>query len=115
MTSFIQSSDFDLGDGEQFMLTRRLLPDFNFTESTATSPTVTMTMRPKRFSGSAYANTASDTQSVISSSATIDQYTEQVFIRARGRQMALKVESTGEGVQWQLGSLRLDVRPDGKR
>ena len=115
MTSYIQSSDFDLGDGEQFMLTRRLLPDFNFTESTAASPTVTMTMRPKRFSGSAYANTASDTQSVISSSATIDQYTEQVFIRARGRQMALKVESTELGVQWQLGSLRLDVRPDGKR
>ena len=115
MTSYIQSSDFDLGDGEQFMLTRRLLPDFNFTESTAASPTVTMTMRPKRFSGSAYANTASDTQSVTSSSATIDQYTEQVFIRARGRQMALKVESTELGVQWQLGSLRLDVRPDGKR
>jgi hypothetical protein len=115
MASYIQSSDFDLGDGEQFMLTRRLLPDFNFTESTAASPTVTMTMRPKRFSGSAYANTASDTQSVISSSATIDQYTEQVFIRARGRQMALKVESTELGVQWQLGSLRLDVRPDGKR
>jgi len=115
MASYIQSADFDLGDGEQFMLTRRLLPDFNFTESTAASPTVTMTMRPKRFSGSAYANTASDTQSVISSSATIDQYTEQVFIRARGRQMALKVESTDLGVQWQLGSLRLDVRPDGKR
>jgi hypothetical protein len=115
MTSYIQSSDFDLGDGEQFMLTRRLLPDLNFTESTAASPTVTMTMRPKRFSGSAYANTASDTQSVISSSATIDQYTDQVFIRARGRQMALKVESTELGVQWQLGSLRLDVRPDGKR
>jgi hypothetical protein len=115
MESFIQSADFDLGDGEQFMLTRRLLPDFNFTESTATSPTVTMTMRPKRFSGSAYANTASDTQSVISSSATIDQYTEQVFIRARGRQMALKVASSDLGVQWQLGSLRLDVRPDGKR
>ena len=115
MASYIQSSDFDLGDGEQFMLTRRLLPDFNFNESTAASPTVTMTMRPKRFSGSAYANTASDTQSVISSSATIDQYTEQVFIRARGRQMALKVASEDLGVQWQLGSLRLDVRPDGKR
>lgn len=115
MESYIQSSDFDLGDGEQFMLTRRLLPDFNFNESTADSPSVTMTMRPKRFSGSAYANTASDTQSVISSIATIDQYTEQVFIRARGRQMALKVASADPGVQWQLGSLRLDVRPDGKR
>jgi hypothetical protein len=115
MASYIQSADFDLGDGEQFMLTRRLLPDVNFTESTAASPTLTVTMRPKRFSGSAYANTASDTQSVISSSATLDQYTEQVFIRARGRQMALKVASEDLGVQWQLGSLRLDVRPDGKR
>lgn len=115
MGAYIQSSDFDLADGEQFMLTRRLLPDFNFTDSTAASPTVTMTIRPKRFSGSAYANTASDTQNVVSNSATIDQYTEQVFIRARGRQMALKVESTDLGVQWQLGSLRLDVRPDGKR
>ena len=115
MESYIQSSDFDLGDGEQFMLTRRLLPDFNFTESTRDDPSVTMTMRPKRFSGSAYANTASDTQSVVSNIATINQYTEQVFIRARGRQMALKVASTDFGVQWQLGSLRLDVRPDGKR
>jgi hypothetical protein len=115
MESYIQSSDFDLGDGEQFMLTRRLLPDFNFTESTRDDPSVTMTIRPKRFSGSAYANTASDTQSVVSNIATINQYTEQVFIRARGRQMALKVASTDLGVQWQLGSLRLDVRPDGKR
>ena len=115
MESYIQSSDFDLGDGEQFMLTRRVLPDFNFTQSTAASPTVTMTIRPKRFSGSAYTNTASDTQNVVSSSATIDQYTDQVFIRARGRQMAFKISSDSLGVQWQSGSHRLDVRPDGKR
>jgi len=115
MTSYIASSDFDLADGEQFMLTRRIIPDLNFTESTAASPTITLTVEPKRFSGSATNTMASNTQSVISSSATIDQYTEQVFIRARGRQMALKVESTDLGVQWQLGSLRLDVRPDGKR
>ena len=115
MESYIQSSDFDLGDGEQFMLTRRVLPDFNFTQSTAASPTVTMTIRPKRFSGSAYTNTASDTQNVVSSSSTIDQYTDQVFIRARGRQMAFKISSDSLGVQWQSGSHRLDVRPDGKR
>lgn len=115
MTSYIASSDFDLGDGEQFMLTRRILPDFNFTQSTAASPTVTLTIEPKRFSGSATNTMSSNTQSVASSSATLDQYTEQVFIRARGRQMALKVESADLGVQWQLGSLRLDVRPDGKR
>lgn len=115
MTSYIASSDFDLADGEQFMLTRRIIPDLNFTESTAASPTITLTVEPKRFSGSATNTMASNTQSVTSSSATLDQYTEQVFIRARGRQMALKVESTDLGVQWQLGSLRLDVRPDGKR
>jgi hypothetical protein len=115
MTSYIQSSDYDLGDGEQFMLTRRLLPDFNFTNSTAATPTVTLTMRPKRFSGSAYANTASDSQDVASTYATLDQYTEQVFVRARGRQMAFKIYSDGLGVQWQSGSHRLDVRPDGKR
>ena len=115
MTSYIQSSDYDLGDGEQFMLTRRLLPDFNFTNSTAATPTVTLTMRPKRFSGSAYANTASDSQDVASTYATLDQYTEQVFVRARGRQMAFRISSDGLGVQWQSGSHRLDVRPDGKR
>ena len=115
MTSYIQSSDYDLGDGEQFMLTRRLLPDFNFTNSTAATPTVTLTMRPKRFSGSAYANTASDSQNVASTYATLDQYTEQVFVRARGRQMAFRISSDGLGVQWQSGSHRLDVRPDGKR
>lgn len=115
MTSYIQSSDYDLADGEQFMLTRRLLPDFNFTNSTAATPTVTLTMKPKRFSGSAYTNTASDSQNVASTYATLDQYTDQVFVRARGRQMAFRISSDGLGVQWQSGSHRLDVRPDGKR
>lgn len=115
MSSYIQSSDFDLGDGEQFMITRRLLPDFNFTESTANSPEVAVTIRPKRFSGSPYTNTITNTQNVVSNVYTINQYTDQVFIRARGRQLALKIASGDYGVQWQLGSLRLDVRPDGKR
>lgn len=113
MDSFIQSADFDLGDGEQFMLTRRILPDVNFTNSTATAPEVTMTIRPKRFSGTPYTNDATDSQRVIETS--VDAYTGQVFVRARGRQMAFKVSSEDLGVQWQLGSVRLDVRQDGKR
>jgi hypothetical protein len=113
MESYIQSADFDLGDGEQFMLTRRILPDVNFTNSTAAAPEVTMTIRPKRFSGTAYTNDATDSQRVIETS--VDQYTGQVFVRARGRQMAFKVSSDDLGVQWQLGSVRLDVRQDGKR
>ena len=113
MDSFIQSADFDLGDGEQFMLTRRILPDVNFTNSTAAAPEVTMTIRPKRFSGTPYTNDATDSQRVIETS--VDAYTGQVFVRARGRQMAFKVSSEDLGVQWQLGSVRLDVRQDGKR
>ena len=114
MQSFIQSADFDLGDGEQFMLTDRLLPDFKFEGSTATNPSLTMTIKPKRFSGTAFENQPSDTQPVIE--VPISQtYTGQVFIRARGRQVAFRVDSADLGVQWQLGSVRLSAKPDGRR
>lgn len=115
MVSYISSSDFDLGDGEQFMLTRRIIPDLNFTGSVVSGPSVTLTMFPKRFSGSAVSSSSSNTQTVSASVSTVDQYTEQVFLRSRGRQMAFEIRSTGLGVQWQLGATRLDVRPDGKR
>jgi hypothetical protein len=114
MTAYIESNDFDLGDGEQFMLTRRLIPDFSFNRSTASSPELTMTIKTKRFSGSPYASDAADTQSVVEVPINAS-YTGQVFLRARGRQVAFRVESDDLGVQWQLGSVRLDVRPDGRR
>lgn len=113
MESFIQSSDFDIGDGEQFVLTRRMIPDINFTTSTVESPEVTLTIRPRDWPGSNFQNDPSDSQRIIESS--IGQYTNQVYVRARGRQMALKVSSEDLGVQWQLGVPRLDVRTDGKR
>lgn len=113
MDSYIQSSDFDLDDGDQFMLTRRILPDVQFGGSTAATPEVTLTMRPRNFPGSSFSNDAADTQRVIESS--IGVYTDQVFIRARARQMALKIRSQNLGVQWQLGAPRLDARPDGRR
>ena len=113
MESFIQSSDFDLGDGEQFILTRRMIPDINFSTSTTTEPEVSLTIRPRDWPGSNFEGDPSDTQRVIETS--VGQYTNQVYIRARARQMALKVESDNLGVQWQLGLPRLDVRPDGKR
>ena len=113
MVSYIQSADFDIADGEQFMLTRRMIPDINFNGSTAAAPEVTLEVRPKRFPGSAYMSSATYEQPVIET--TVDQYTDQVFIRARGRQLALKVGSEDLDVQWQLGSVRLDARPDGRR
>jgi len=115
MESFIQSSDFDITDnsGETFMLTRRMIPDINFNTSTAQTPEVTLTMRPRNFPGSNFQNDPSDSQRVISTS--VNNFTDQVFIRARARQMALKVSSDDLGVQWQLGNPRIDVRSDGKQ
>jgi hypothetical protein len=113
MTAYIQSSDFDLMEGDQFVLTRRMIPDVNFDGSTATNPEANFIIRPRNFPGSSFYNNASNTQRVIQT--TVNQFTEQVFIRARARQLALKIESTGLDTQWQLGSPRLDMRPDGKR
>ena len=113
MYAYIQSSDFDLMDGEQFMLTRRIIPDLNFAGSSATNPEANFVIRPRNFPGSTYQSNASNTQRVIQT--TINQFTDQVFLRARARQVAFKIESTGLDTQWQLGSPRLDMRPDGKR
>ena len=111
MESFILSSDFDFQDGEQFMITRRMIPDVKFEGSTATNPEVDITLVPKRFPGSS--PQAEPDLRVIETSA--DVYTNQVFIRARGRSMAFKIGSDQLNVNWQLGNPRLDARPDGKR
>lgn len=113
MDSYIQSSDFDIEDGDQFMLTRRILPDISFAASTAAQPEVTLQIRPRNFPGAPVSIDAADTQRVIETS--VNQYTDQVFVRARARQMALKIRSENLGVQWQLGAPRLDARPDGRR
>ena len=113
MEAYIQSSDFDIGDGEKFMLTRRMIPDINFVSSTATNPEVDLTIRPRNWPGSNFTNDPSDTQRVIQTS--VSQYTNQIFIRARARQLAVKVSSDDLGVFWQLGALRLDAREDGKQ
>jgi hypothetical protein len=115
MVSYIQSNDFDIqqNDGETFMLTRRIIPDINFNGSTAQAPEVDITIRPRNFPGSQYQTDPSDNQRVIETSFGL--FTNQIFVRARGRQLAFKIGSDDLGVQWQLGSPRLDARPDGKQ
>ena len=114
MTSYIITSDFDVGDGENLLLIRRILPDINFSGSTAAAPKVMLTMRPRNFPGANYSGT-NQPEVTLSTTVPVEQYTEQVFIRARARQMGFKIESTELGVQWQLGAPRLDGRADGKR
>ena len=124
MVSYIQSNDFDLGDGDKFILTKRIIPDIGFNTSTAAAPSVEFQIRSRNFPGSAFntATDAQDTEDVISTNAAapqgvteVDTFTDQIYVRLRARQVALKVRSTALGVQWQLGSPRIDGREDGER
>ena len=118
--AYIQSSDFDIGDGHNFGFVWRILPDINFNGSNVDQPYVTMTVKPRQNSGSAYsASNSPEVQSAnnyaVSKSYNVQLFDGQVYTRLRGRQMAFRIESTELGVAWQLGSPRIDIRPDGKR
>ena len=130
INSYIQSADIDIEDGDKYMLIRRVIPDVNFTSSDLTNsvtgaplvPEVTMTVGVRNFPGAVSSTTNAEGESTAedvtvtgTTTATINQYTNQVFVRARGRQMNFKIGSTGVGVQWQLGMPRVDARPDGLR
>jgi hypothetical protein len=112
--AYIQSSDFDIGDGHNFGFVWRILPDVTFAGSTSQYPALTMTIRPRQNSGTAYGTPDPNTVT-RSSTYPVEQYTGQVYTRLRGRQMAFKIDSTALGVAWQLGSPRIDIRPDGRR
>ena len=120
IAAFITSAEFDLDDGHQFALVSRMIPDVSFEGSTGDTPTINMTLLPLNSSGSGYNTPTSEsgvnTGAVVrSASSPVDVYTSQIHTRVRGRQMSMKVESSTAGVQWQLGSPRLDMRPDGRR
>jgi hypothetical protein len=120
ITCFVQSSDFDIGDGHNFGFVWRLIPDVTFDGSTVTAPALDFTVRPRQFPGSNYGN--SNNPEVVSTVSyagqrtyNVQQFTEQVYVRIRGRQMAFKVGSDTLGTAWQLGIPRIEVRPDGRR
>ena len=114
ITAYIESSQMDLGEGDQFAFMRRLIPDVTFRDSIAETPSAIMTLKVRNFPGGNYlssdANTISKTASV-----PVEQFTDQVFVRLRGRSFAIRVESQNAGVTWRLGSPRVDVRPDGRQ
>jgi hypothetical protein len=114
LESYIQSSDIDIGDGENFMLIKRIIPDVSFETSKATNPQVQFEILPRNFPGAPYQSELA--QSVTLTGGTVnEEYTNQIFMRARARQMALKISSNTLGVAWQLGSPRIEVREDGER
>ena len=118
--AYASTAEFDLDDGHQFNFIWRVLPDITFDGSTIESPSAVMTLLPMQNSGSGYNSPASvggSNNGTITRSAVlpIEKFTEQINTRVRGRQMTMKIESTEAGVTWQLGSPRLDMRPDGRR
>ncbi len=114
INAHIESSQIDLADGEQFAFIRRLIPDITFENSTAASPNVVFTTKVRDFPGGNY--DSEDAATVTRSATTpVEQFTNQVHLRLRGRSFALRIASSNTETQWRLGSARLDVRPDGRR
>jgi hypothetical protein len=118
--SLISSAEFDIDDGDHFGFVWRILPDITFRGSTTANPQTTMTLIPMKNSGSGYNNptsvAGSDNATVVrTATVPIEQFTGQVYVRVRGRQMILQLESNQLGCAWQLGSPRIDIRQDGRR
>jgi hypothetical protein len=118
--AYISSAEFDIDDGYKVGFVWRVLPDITFRGSTSNNPSVVMTLRPMQNSGSGY-NDPESLGGVSNASVTrtatlpIEQFTGQINTRVRGRQLVMEIRSTDLDVQWQLGSPRLDIRPDGRR
>ena len=118
--AFIQSSDFDIGDGHNFGFVWRILPDLTFNGSNVNEPKVTMTVRPRRNSGANYGTAdspevPSEQNYTTQRNYDVQLFDGQVYTRLRGRQMAFRITSTDLGVAWQLGTPRIDIRNDGRR
>jgi hypothetical protein len=106
INSFITSSPIDLGDGEDFVFVRRLLPDVSFRNSSAPVPEIDITTRVRNYTDTGYLRTTTS---------TVTTSTEQIHLRLRGRQFGVQVASDETGVAWRLGSMRYDLQPDGRR
>jgi len=120
INAIIETTEFDIDDGDHFGFVWRILPDITFRGSDAASPQVTMTLIPMQNSGSGYNDPISlggNSNATVVRTATvpIEQFTGQVYVRVRGRQMIMKIESNQLGCAWQLGSPRIDIKQDGRR
>jgi len=117
--AYITSAQYDIGDGHNFAFVYRMIPDLTFRGSTAgTTPQVTMYLQGLNNSGSGITqsgNAGVTYNGLAPAVINVDEFTGQVYIRIRGRQMQMKISSNTLGTQWQLGAPRIDLRPDGRR
>ena len=111
---FIESSPLSIEGGDQFQLIRRVIPDITFDGSEQATPTVKFTLQGYDKPGQAGQGSVNGTVTKEASE-TVEKYTDELFLRLRGRAFSVKVENTGTGTQWRLGIPRVDLRPDGRR
>tara|TARA_R100001460_G_scaffold25181_2_gene50614 strand:- start:783 stop:2651 length:1869 start_codon:yes stop_codon:yes gene_type:complete len=109
---FIESSDLDIGDGNQFSFVKRIIPDYKFLQDD-NNGNINIVLKTRNFPG--------DTLATNSTSA-ITSSTQQAFVRSRSRQIALRFESDDDAnndgnlsIGWRLGATRIDIKPDGRR
>ena len=109
---FIESSDLDIGDGDQFSFLKRIIPDYKFIED-VNSGNVNIVLKTRNFPGDSLTTNSTN---------TVSANTQQVFVRSRSRQIALRFESDDDApndgnlsIGWRLGATRIDIKPDGKR
>ena len=114
ISAHIESSQIDMGDGDHFTFINKMIPDITFRDSTALSPSATMTLQARNYPGGVYLQTQ-EKSVTRTSTVPIEQWTNEVNLRLRGRAFSLKLESTGTGTAWRLGTPRVDLRPDGRR
>ena len=109
---FVESSDFDIGDGDRFTQISALIPDIKFIED-ANAGSLNVVTKVRNFPGDSL---TTDSTSEISSS------TQKINLRARGRQAVVRFESNDDAsnngnlsIGWRLGDTRMDVKTDGRR
>jgi hypothetical protein len=109
---FIESSDMDIGEGDQFSFIKRIIPDYKFIQDD-NNCNVNIVLKTRNFPGDSF---------TTNSTSSISADTQQAFVRSRSRQIALRFESDDDatndgnlGIGWRLGATRIDIKPDGKR
>ena len=114
MSSFIESAPMDIGDGNNFVSIKRVIPDVTFAGSTSINPSVSFTVKSKNFPGGGFEQTGSvDTER--SATSPVEKFTNKLDYRIRGRSFVLRLDSTSLGTKYKLGTPRIDVRQDGRR
>jgi hypothetical protein len=116
ITSYVESAPIELGEGDKLMFVNRLIPDVSFRDSTATNAAIEMTLIPQNYPGSALGS-ATNPDGVITRgvTVTIEEFTERLDIRLRGRSVSMRIDSSMAGTHWHLGVTRVDGKPDGSR